>query len=140
MSTERMIEALARHERAIQAVASLKTKIGEELSKCSVEAELERRWKDTGYPGELVDSKVYTKTHLWEALNERAGDGGYGERGLNAGEIVEHLADSECQHCMAAWELIQQRKDARQELGIARRLIRHYGKKALASAGKAGEV
>ena len=36
-----------------------------------------------------------------------------------------------CEHCFAAWRLIQDRKEVRQKLGNAKRSLRQLGKSAL---------
>lgn len=138
MSMEKKcVAVLAAHEKALQDVKSLTKRIGEAIEGCPISVEAR------GFVGseqemlKLFDSKARTKTHLWGALNAVAGDGGYGERGLDAGEIDEYLAEAECQHCIEAWELIQQRKQARQQLGVQRRLIRHYGKLSMRMQGAA---
>jgi hypothetical protein len=126
MNAERMIEALARHERAMQHLAEIKDQIGNSLRQCPIEIQVQGLWQSIVETGHLFDEKGRTKTHLWHALNGR-GDG----------DVIEYLADDEtgCPHCAKAFALILQRKDARQELGVARRLIRHYGKLALAVGG-----
>ena len=129
---QKCVAALAAHEKAMQAVKAITLRIREEFALCPVSVEV-MQWDARANINHLFDDKGRIKTHLWQALNEIACDGGYGERGLDAGEVVEHLAASECPHCIEAWELIQQRKDARQQLGIQRRLIRYYGKRALES-------
>jgi len=128
---QKCMAALAAHEKALQEAKAITRRIGEAIARCPVSVEVAQSWDTGAEVAHLTDEKGKDKTHLWEALNERAGDGGYSERGLDAGEIVEHLAASECPHCIEAWELIQQRKDARQQLGIQRRLIRYYGKRAM---------
>lgn len=128
---QKCMAALAAHEKALQAVKAMTRRIGEAISSCPVSVEIAQSWTTGADVAHLTDNKGKDKTHLWEALNERAGDGGYSERGLDADEIDESLANSECPHCIEAWELIQQRKQARQQLGVQRRLIRYYGKRAM---------
>lgn len=121
--------ALARHELALQRLAEIKVQIGAELSKCPIQIELERLWSSISLPSadHLVDQKGRTKTHLWDAFN-------YG--GLEIDEITQYLADDTgCPHCAKAWDLILERKNARQEAGIAKRIIRYYGKVAIRLTG-----
>ena len=127
----KMIEALARHERAVQSVEEIKDQIGNALKKCPIEIQLQGLLQSMANVDHLFDEKGRTKTHLWHALNGR-GDG----------DVIEYLADDEtgCPHCAKAFDLILQRKKARQELGNARRLIRYYGKKALAMHCTPGNV
>ena len=126
-----MVAALARHERAVQSVAEIKDQIGKALGQCSVEKEYLRRMRGWEPIDDLYDEKGRTKTHLWSALNE------CGSERRSDGEVIDYLADDEtgCPHCAKAFDLILQRKTARQQLGVARRLIRHYGKRALAMQG-----
>jgi glutaredoxin len=131
---KKFIGALARHERAQQEVQRLKSAIGAALSQCpisvkyaSIETTFEEREK-------MQDAKGRTRTHLWHALTETVEcDSGYFMRRLDDGEISEYLAYDEtgCPHCLEAWRLIQQRKVARQELGIAKRALRTLGKSAI---------
>lgn len=130
----KFVEVLARHERAILSVAEITSQIGKALKKCPVQLELDAaydlQWKEGDYSNieRLTDEQGRTKTHLWHALSGRGQD----YRG--DGDVIEYLADDEngCTHCAKAFDLILQRKKARQELGAARRLIRHYGKRAMA--------
>jgi hypothetical protein len=39
--------------------------------------------------------------------------------------------DTRCEHCYAAWRLIQDRKEVRQQLGRVKRSLRQLGKSAL---------
>lgn len=135
-----MIAALVRHERAAQAVAGLKVKIGEVLALCPVQVEIEQAWQGKARQGKandhLIDQNGRIKTHLWHAFQHREPSScGWGTVGLSEDGIDDALSpgsEFECEHCLQAWRLIVERKHARQELGIARRLIRHYGKKAMA--------
>jgi hypothetical protein len=133
MSTAKFVKALARHELAVTGLAAATSAIGSELAKCPIQKELDKhydlQWQGGGYwqIEQLTDDKGRTKNHLWHALNT-------GERRRYDDEVTEYLADEEtgCPHCARAWELVHERKKARQELGVARRLIRYYGKLALA--------
>lgn len=128
----KFVKALARHESAFAGLAAATSAIGSELGKCPIQKELDKhydlQWQGGGYEiiNSLKDDKGNTKTHLWHAFN-------YGSERLYDDEVTEYLADEDtgCPHCARAWELIGERKKARQELGIARRLIRYYGKQAL---------
>lgn len=129
----KFIKALARHELAVTGLAAATRNISEALNKCPIQVELDKeydlQWQGGGYERseQLTDGKGNTKTHLWHAFN-------YGtQERLYDDEVTEYLADEEtgCQHCAKAWVLIHERKKARQELGVARRLIRYYGKEAV---------
>lgn len=129
----KFIKALARHELAVAGLSAATKNIGYALGECPIQKELDKRydlqWNGGGYEiiNQLTDGKGNTKTHLWSAFNYGA------QERLDDDEVAEYLADEEsgCAHCARAWELINDRKKARQELGIARRLIRYYGKQAL---------
>lgn len=132
---KKFIQALARHELAVNNLAAASGAIGSELAKCPTQVELDKefdlydlQWQGGGYSKieQLTDGKGNTKTHLWHAFN-------YGSERLDDDEVTEYLADEHtgCEHCARAWASIQDRKKARQELGIARRLIRYYGKLAM---------
>lgn len=133
MSVDKFVKALARHELAVNNLAAATGAIGSELGKCPIQVELDRlmdlQWNGGGYSevDKLRDNQYRTKTHLWHAFN------GDGQDRLDDDEVNEYLTDDEtgCPHCAKAWGLIQDRKSARQELGVARRLIRYYGKEAL---------
>lgn len=133
MSADKFVKALARHELAVTGLAAATCAIGSELAKCPIQVELDRlidlQWSGGGYEQaeKLRDNQFRTKTHLWHAFS------GDGQDRLDDDEVTEYLADDEtgCPHCSRAWELINERKKARQELGVARRLIRYYGKQAL---------
>lgn len=139
--TAKMIEALARHERAVQAVDEIRKQIGDALGQCPAEREVERRMREWKPIGDLYDEKGRTKTHLWHAFRVREPSScGYGSVGLGDDGIDDALSpgsEFECEHCLHAWRLIIARKKARQDLGAARRLIRYYGKKAMAMQGGA---
>ena len=129
----KFIAVLARHEMAVRALAHATKAIGYALGECPIQVELDNeydlQWKGGGYSRieQLTDDKGRTKTHLWQALN------GDGEDRLDDGEVIEYLADEEtgCPHCAKVWELIQKRKKVKQDLGVARRLVRYYGKEAI---------
>lgn len=133
MNLSKMVAALARHERAAQSVAGMKAKIGEAIALCPVQLDIERSWQ--GEIGHLIDENGRAKTHLWHAFRVREPSScGWGQVGLGDDGIDDALSpgsEFECEHCLLAWRLIVERKHARQELGIARRLIRHFGKQAI---------
>jgi hypothetical protein len=136
MAMNKFVKALARHELAVNGLAAATSAIGNELAKCPIQVELDRllglQWNGESYSeaDKLRDNQYRTKTHLWRAFS------GDGQDRLDDDEITEYLADDEtgCPRCARAWELIHERKKARQELGVARRLIRYYGKQALLMA------
>lgn len=123
---KKIISALANHERAIQAVASLTNRIRKEIELCPVSMKV-MNWNLSENIDNLFDDKGRIKTHLWHALNTMV-DG----RSPCEVAVADSLEESGCQHCTAAWELILQRQQARKHLGVQRRLIRHYGEKACA--------
>lgn len=123
------MDVIVRHERAAQAVDSLTRRIGVKLGHCSIS-------RMPADDGSLYDEKSRVKTHLWHAFNHREpSDCGYGMTGLGQDGIEDALSSNSeyaCRHCKRAWQLILLRKEARQELGNARRAIRTMGRAALA--------
>lgn len=147
---DRVIEALARHERAAGELGKIKKGIVAELEKCPITIE--------AYGASSIDSPGLSSSvsqkdfdrlwdgsrvrhHLHQALQLTYNDGGEydRERKLDAWEIRaelegegEHVADAyQCQHCLAAWALIERRKEVRREFGIAKRALRALGKTAI---------
>lgn len=129
----RVITALANHERLLQQVGQMKKQIGAHLAECPVMKKA-NDWQlgETEYK-QLFAPTGLVKTHLWEAFNE-TGESDYGTRvAMNSDDQEVHLTeeDTGCEHCYAAWRVIQERRDVRQELGRARRALRMLGKSAL---------
>jgi hypothetical protein len=129
----RVITALANHERLLQQVGQMKNQIGAHLAECPVMKKA-NDWNISAQDSkDLYDEKMLVKTHLWEAFNETV-EGDYGSpQLLDRDEQQDFLADEDtgCEHCYAAWRVIQERRDVRQELGRARRSLRMLGKSAL---------
>lgn len=129
----RVITALANHERVLQQVGQMKKQIGAHLAECPVMKKA-NDWNISAQDSkDLYDEKMLVKTHLWGAFNETV-EGDYGNPVLmDRDEQQDYLAqdDTGCEHCYAAWQVIQDRRDVRQELGRARRALRMLGKSAL---------
>lgn len=130
---DKFIKALARHEMALTKVKSLGRQIGEAVSKCPIdrqamsgdmpEHERQKLW---------AQDQRHTKTHLWQAFQHKEPSScGWGEVHLRLDEVGDYIADEECPHCYRAWELIRERRDAKQELGRARLSIRALGRQAV---------
>lgn len=148
---ERVIEALARHERAAGELGKIKKRIVAELEKCPITVE--------AYGCSSIDSPGLSMNNVSQKDFDRLWDGsrvrhhlhqvlqltyhdGYEydrERKLDAWEIRaelegegESVSDAyQCPHCLAAWSLIERRKEVRREFGIAKRSLRALGKTAL---------
>ena len=130
----RALAAIVRFERASRAVTAATKAIADALAKCAASSivRLDEPWP-------IRDSDGNPRTHLWEALNlKQIGDHGYLER-LGEEERRVHLEYSGCPHCLQALDLIEQRKAARQELGIAKRALRSIGRAAIAKDGQGVE-
>lgn len=129
----RVITALANHERLLQQVGQMKKQIGAHLAECPVMKTVNNPdIAQRVYEG-LIDQKGLVKTHLWEAFNDTV-ESDYGNQiAMNSDDQEIHLTeeDTGCEHCYAAWRVIQERRDVRQELGRARRALRMLGKSAL---------
>lgn len=145
---ERALAAIARYERAAGELGAIKKGIVAELEKCPITIE--------AYQGNSIDG-VYrqqsqadidrlwdgsrVRHHLHQVLKMRTTDGGdYDiERGLHDYEVKDELRGLsfeagdpyKCEHCLAAWMLIERRKLVRQEFGRAKRLVRALGKLAI---------
>ncbi|SBW79864.1 hypothetical protein PVE_R1G1978 [Pseudomonas veronii 1YdBTEX2] len=129
----RVITALANHERLLQQVGQMKKQIGAHLAECPVMKKA-NDWNISAQDSkDLYDEKMLVKTHLWEAFNETV-ESDYGNQvAMNSDDQEIYLTeeDTGCEHCYAAWRVIQERRDVRQELGRARRALRMLGKSAL---------
>ena len=132
----KFIKALARHELALTRVKSLGRQIGEAVSKCPIDIRAMSGEEPAGEYHKLwVDGGKHTKTHLWQAFQHlEPSDCGYGMVHLDADGIADSLSEGssyECQHCLRAWELICERKEAKADLGRARLSIRALGRQAV---------
>lgn len=126
----RPLAAIVRFERASRAVKEATTAISDSIARCSVaEAEIA-----DGHGNKYRDSKARLKTHLWQVLQsqveycEETGAPSY----LSPSEFMEELESTGCPHCIETFRLIQERKLARKELGIAKRALRAIGRAAIA--------
>lgn len=132
----RVITALANHERLLQQVGQMKKQIGAHLAECPVMKKASD-WNISAQDAkDVYDEKTgLVKTHLWGAFNELI-EGSYGMVRMDRDDQENYLTDpwsdeTRCEHCYAAWRVIQERRDVRQELGSARRALRMLGKSAL---------
>jgi hypothetical protein len=131
----KFIAALANHERLLQQVGLMKKQISESLNKCPIMIKAIDWDTPESERHELHDSKGLIKIHLWGAFNELT-QGSYGMIRLDSDDQENYLTDpwndeTRCDHCYAAWRVIQDRKEVRQALGRARRAIRQLGKTAI---------
>lgn len=130
---ERVVAALAQHERLLQQIGAIKKQISKHLTECPVmKRVMDPDIGQLEYDG-LISDKGLVKTHLWEAFNETI-ESDYGNQVQMQYDDQEiHLTeeDTGCEHCYDAWREIQDRKGVRQELGAARRAIRALGKSAM---------
>lgn len=128
----RAITALIRYESAAAELTRIKKAIVTTLEQCPITIEAYKVYDDKS---PLWD-KSRVNHHLHQALTATVSD--YcSERRLDQEEITDQLTgwdeDSEgaCPHCLAAWNLIISRKDARREFGNAKRHVRALGKSAM---------
>lgn len=135
---EKVIASLANHERLMQQVGVMKIQIGKHIEACPVSEKLSVHYAGIEKHDELIDKKTgRAKTHLWHAFNDLVEhDSGYGMSHMSYDDQENYLTDpwndeTRCEHCFAAWRLIQDRKEVRQELGKAKRSLRQLGKSAL---------
>jgi hypothetical protein len=130
MTTDKFVLALARHEIARQKVDALSRRIGMAINRCPIVIKSNDWSISNAERAETWDEKTQRhKTHLWMVYNARAV---YGEHFDETGqeEALQPCNDG-CRHCLRAFRLIKQRKDARKELGHARLSIRSLGKHAI---------
>ncbi|TXG96518.1 MAG: hypothetical protein E6R08_09295 [Nevskiaceae bacterium] len=141
---ERAVAAIARYERAAADLAAIKKGIVAELAKCPITIEA---WEVNG--GYDLHPTLWDNGrenhHLHRALNMESYDSWDHPRKLYDYEIRYELeGDGEdetlkCEHCLAAWALIERRKLARQEFGQAKRMVRALGKQAIQAEPKPPE-
>ena len=140
---ERAIAALVRYESAAAELGRIKKGIVAELEKCPITIEAYSAEGLKAYEGgaSVLFDNGRPNTHLHRALTATTSD--YcSVRRLDEEEISNQLAgwdvdDPEaCPHCLAAWNLILSRKDARAEFGNAKRLVRALGKRAIKERGQ----
>lgn len=130
--------AIIRHERAKRAVDALSKAIGEELRHCSIYQLAHESEHEFGHPGPDTaslwtgDGKVMT--HLWHAYHDVV-EAAYDVRGMDADQQRTYLVDTDCPHCLKAWEDIEMRRLARKELGAAKSAIRAIGRAELGKEG-----
>lgn len=145
---ERVIAALARHERAAGELGRIKKGIVAELEKCPITIEA---YQNSDLNCDFLNVSEEDHKRLWDGSRVRhhlhlvlqsttENDREYGpDRKLYDYEIrawLEGYSDEDeqpyqCLHCLAAWLLIERRKEVRHELGIAKRSLRALGKSAL---------
>lgn len=129
----RVITQLANHERLLQQIGQMKKQITAHLAECPVMKKVNSLDIPINEYYGLMDQKGLIKTHLWEAFNETV-ESDYGNQvSMNSDDQEIHLTeeDTGCEHCYAAWRVIRERRDVRQQLGSARRALRMLGKSAL---------
>jgi len=131
------LKICAEYERSAQLVSDLTKKIGAALQACPITGLAH----ESDFPGpdtqKLWDGDK-VKHHLWQAYHETTdADCYHWERRLNLGEQEEYLREADCEHCLAAWRLIEDRKAARKAFGAAKRSVRAIGRVALAAGASA---
>lgn len=126
----RALAAVIRYELAAQAVKAMSAEIAAELTQCPIYQLAMEHQNGPQAAGLWDGNKV--KTHLYHAYHETESDG-FGERSLDKGGQEVYLTedDTGCTHCLAAWHLIERRRAARKEFGLAKLAIRNIGKAAL---------
>ena len=148
---ERAVAALIRYESAAAELSRIKKAIVTTLEQCPVTIEA---YQGNDIHGGFINISEADHKRLWdgsrvrhhlhEVLQVSTHDGGEydHERKLRDDEIRaelegygDHVADAyQCEHCLAAWLLIERRKLVRQEFGYAKRLVRALGKLAIKAA------
>lgn len=135
----RALAAAVRYELAAQAVTELSRAIGAAMTRCDIYG-LAMEHQHPGPDTAALWDGTRVKTHLYHAYHATTdADAPFpGERTLDKAEQEEYLTDEAtgCEHCLTAWRLIEKRRVARRELGLAKLAIRNIGKASI----KAGEV
>jgi hypothetical protein len=132
------LAAVIRYEIAAAKVAADRKAISDAIGKCPVNAEMESGWGKPGFDEKKFMDGSRIRTHLHETLKETVPcDSGYGYRRQEDEEVTEALEESGCAHCLTAWLLVLQRREARKEFGIAKRAIRSIGRAMLAARKEA---
>lgn len=143
---ERAVAAITRYERAAADLTRIKRAIVAELDKCpiTIEAMSDSGMEHFDRGHSMLWDGTRPNTHLHRAMTATVAD--YcSERRLDQEEISTQLAGWDeddpdaCPHCLAAWNLILSRKDARAEFGTAKRLVRALGKLAIQAEPKPPE-
>ena len=145
---ERAVAAIARYERAAGELGAIKKGIVAELEKCPITIEAYQGNSINGVHHQQSQADIdrlwdgsRVRHHLHQVLKMKTTDGGEWdrERSLHDYEVKDELRGLsfedgdpyKCEHCLAAWLLIERRKLVRQELGHAKRLVRALGKLAI---------
>lgn len=144
---ERAVAAITRYERAAADLTRIKRAIVAELDKCpiTIEAMSDSGMEHFDRGHSMLWDGTRPNTHLHRALQMYTCDDYDREVKLQDYEIRYELeGDGEdetlkCEHCLAAWALIERRKLARQEFGQAKRLVRALGKQAIQAEPKLPE-
>lgn len=127
------LAAVIRYEVAAASVSGFAKLIGAALEECSVSKEMAVHGEsgNTRAWDRLMDGK-YVNTHLHQAFTMDFSPGHeYGDSLMRDAELEAWLEDEGCEHCLRAYRLIQERRAARKEFGIAKRAIRAIGKRAI---------
>ena len=125
------LEAIIRYERAASLVTSLTQRIGLALNQC-INTGLAMESEFPGADTMALWNGNRIKTHLWEAYHEVVPVYQDEGRRLTKEEQKKYLVAADCPHCLEAWQLIEQRKQARMAFGAAKRVIRSIGKASIA--------
>lgn len=130
------IDAIIRYEQEAANVAALTKRIGKAMQRCAIFG-LANESEHPGHDTQALWDGNRIKTHLWHAYNDLIeSDHYFGMVRMDEGEQQTFLMDEDCPHCLEAWNLIQQRKEARKAFGAAKRAIRNMGRAAIAKQSK----
>lgn len=112
-NTEKAMAACAEYVRASDEVRRLTREIGNALLGCRYDAD---------------QYSENPRTHLADYYADRNAEGAIGP--FFVGRVKSQDAFEACPSCVAANKLVQQRKDAKQKLGAAKRQITKLGRAA----------
>lgn len=122
-------QALIEYSRASARVKDLGGRIGDAIS-AGMERQAKEKGGDTFYPHELVDWLANAYAHV-------TGPGDEVRYEHHDGNIEKYLGER-CMYALLAHQLIQERKQARKALGIAKRRVNVIAKKLAAQADADG--
>lgn len=128
MSPDKALDLVRRYSAAGRRIRLLTRLIGNHLEKCDGLDGKRNKLEDDVFPASReIDSKGRDKsTHLWNWYQPDVVDRGYMDPGLVWQQIGAE-EQAECQHCYAAHQAIQDRKEARRQFGAIKAAMTRGG-------------
>lgn len=121
MKPDKALELVLKYGRLTRLIKHLGTQIGEGIEACDgVKGGRQARINEDVFlpSNDWLDDKGRDKTtHLWRWLNEPVG---YHSDGEPIYEGIDDAHKAICPHCHAAWHAVQERRQARKDLGYVK--------------------